>query len=96
MGSLTYKLETGVRSEISFDDHDGLESLVENAWSGQHDSTTDMLKHAECLHPVQDTRRPVEHPVSEADLIARIAQWRKNREEQHGYLVIDKNARRPG
>ncbi|KAM3521657.1 hypothetical protein NHJ13051_006127 [Beauveria bassiana] len=79
MGSLIYELETGVRSEISFDDHDGLilpkihtahdglDSLIKNAWRGQYDSTTDMLKHAECLNTVQDSRGPVEHPVSKTE-----------------------------
>ncbi|KAM0668285.1 hypothetical protein ACQRIU_001847 [Beauveria bassiana] len=99
MGSLIYELETGVRSEISFDDHDGLilpkvhtahdglDSLIENAWRGQYDSTTDMLKHAECLNTVQDSRGPVEHAVSKTKLIARIAQWRKKRAEQHGCVL---------
>ncbi|KAH8709234.1 Ribosomal protein S6 kinase alpha-5 [Beauveria bassiana] len=103
MGSLIYELETGVRSEISLDDHDGLilpkihtahdglDSLIENAWRGQYDSTTDMLKHAECLNTVQDSRGPVEHPVSKTKLIARIAQWRKNRAQQHGNLAINEN-----
>ncbi|PQK13601.1 hypothetical protein BB8028_0004g05320 [Beauveria bassiana] len=109
MGSLIYELETGVRSEISFDDHDGLilpkintahdglDSLIENAWRGQYDSTTDMLKHAECLNTVQDSRGPVEHPVSKTELIARIAQWRKNWAQQHGNLAINENdSKEPG
>ncbi|KAJ5720435.1 uncharacterized protein N7483_008369 [Penicillium malachiteum] len=99
MGSLIYELEHGIRSEISMDDrdrlilpqintgHDGLDSLIENAWCGKFDSTTDMLNHAECLNAVQDSRGPVEHPVSKAELITRITQWRKNREEQHGCIL---------
>lgn len=106
MGSLIYELETGSRAEISLDDHDGLvlpqihtahnglHSLIENAWRGQYGSTTDMLKHAECLNAVQDSRGPVEHPVPKAELNARIVQWRKNREEHHGNLAIKENARR--
>lgn len=99
MGSLIYELETGVRPELSFDDHDGLiipeihtadkglDSLIENAWRGLYDSTAGMLTHAECLNPVEDSRGPVGCPVSKAELIARIARWRKEREEEHGDLA---------
>ncbi|RJE23418.1 hypothetical protein PHISCL_04226 [Aspergillus sclerotialis] len=85
MVSLIYELETGVRPEISLDDHnglilpqihtvhDGLDSLIEKAWRGQYNSTIDMLKHAERLNTVQNSRGPVEQPVSKAELIARIA-----------------------
>lgn len=91
MGSLIYELETGVRPEIFLDDHDGLilpqidtahdglDSLIENAWRGQYNSTADMLKHAQCLSAVQDSRRPVEHPVPKEELVARITLWRKGR-----------------
>lgn len=104
MASLIYELETGSRPEISFDDrdglvvpqihtaHDGLDSLIENAWRGQYNSTADMLKKAKSLNAIEDTRGPVEQPVSKAELIARIAQWRKNREMHHGNLAINKNA----
>lgn len=100
IGSLIYELETGFRPEMSFDDHnglilpqihtahDGLDSLIEKAWRGQFNSTMDMLKHAERLIVVQDSRGPVEQPVSKAELIARIAQWRKSREKKHGNLAI--------
>ncbi|KAM3503366.1 hypothetical protein MY11210_008750 [Beauveria gryllotalpidicola] len=99
MGSLIYELETGARSEISLDHHgslilpqidtghDGLDSLIENAWRGQYASTQDMLEYAECLDAVQDIRGPFEPPISKAELITRITQWRKDREDQHGCVL---------
>lgn len=101
MGSLIYEWETGVRPEISLGDHeslilpqihtghDGLDALIENAWRAQYTSTEDMLEDAECLNAVQDRRGPVESPISKEELIARITRWRKNREEQHGNLLVN-------
>ena len=101
MGSLIYEWETGVRPEISLGDHeslilpqihtghDGLDALVENAWCAQYTSTEDMLADAECLDAVQDSRGPIESPISKEELTTRITRWRRNREEQHGNLLVN-------
>ncbi|EEH10145.1 conserved hypothetical protein [Histoplasma capsulatum G186AR] len=77
IGSMVYKLETGVESKISIDNHNnrissqlrtghgGLDSVIEIAWRGQHDSTAHMLKCVEKL-----SARPVEHLFSKAELAA--------------------------
>lgn len=89
-----------MRSEIYLDEHsslvlprvhighDSLDSLIESAWRGQYASTEDMLECTECLDTVQDSRGRVEPVTSKAELIARITQWRKDPEEQHGNLSI--------
>ncbi|KAB8260184.1 serine/threonine protein kinase [Aspergillus pseudonomiae] len=99
MGSLIYELETGVRPEISVDNpcslslplvHTGcdeLDSIIDNAWRGQYQSTADMLKHIELLNAGQDSRGPVEYTVSKEELIGRINQWRRRRVEKHGSVV---------
>ncbi|KNG85338.1 hypothetical protein ANOM_006288 [Aspergillus nomiae NRRL 13137] len=97
MGSLIYELETGVRPEISVDNHgslslplvhtghDGLDPMIENAWRGKYESTADMLKHTELLlNAGHDSRGPVEY---KEELIGRINQWRRRRVEKHGCIL---------
>ncbi|KAJ5096932.1 hypothetical protein N7456_007653 [Penicillium angulare] len=100
MASMIYELECKVRPEISINSannlcfpaiqtgNNDLDSLIENAWKSNFDSTLDMLRHAERLSFSEGNREPTCHPESKKELHERVLSWRSERINKYGCVVF--------
>lgn len=96
IGPLIYELETKEMARLWTEEdgalilpevstgHGSIDAMIQNAWLGRYDSSAQMLAHAESLQSTVDSRPPLEYPVSNEELRARIQRWREMRLEQYG------------
>ncbi|PWY66751.1 serine/threonine protein kinase [Aspergillus heteromorphus CBS 117.55] len=99
MGSLIYEMEKGYPPQIRtnsetgdlllprfYTGHDGIDLLIDHAWRGEYTSTREMLARAEELYTTLG-REEVRNVVPKKKLRARIKQWRKVCEREHGCIL---------